>query len=267
MSAGSGGKGKSSGDGLLAVSSVDLTADGQVGIVFSFPLEASGNPDRFEADGLPPDIGINEATDEISGIPAQPGIFLVEVTAFNGFGEGSTSTLELTITPAAGTPVITSALADSGQVGENYSYQIAADENPTSFNASNLPSFLSLDGLTGDVSGTLDVPGSHEIELSANNSIGTGGVSVFTLIVFAASDAPVITSSTTVFGMANASLNYQITADNDPLTFFADNLLAGLSIDEDTGEISGTPLTPGNSMRRSGLRIPQGPVTWSRLRS
>ena len=245
LSAGSGGKGKNAGGGVVAASSVDVTADGQVAVAFSFSLEASGNPDRFEAEGLPPHLGINEATGEISGIPALPGIFLIEVTAFNDFGQGSTSTLELTIAPAAGTPLITSALADSGQVGENYSYQITADENPTSFNASNLPSFLSLDGSTGDVSGTLDAPGSHEIELSANNSIGTGGVSVFTLIVFAASDAPVITSSTTVFGMANASLNYQITADNDPLTFFADNLLAGLSIDEDTGEISGTPLTPG----------------------
>ncbi len=258
LSAGSGGKGKSSGDGLLAVSSVDLTADGQVGIVFGFPLEASGNPDRFEADGLPPDLGINEATGEISGIPAQPGIFLVEVTAFNDSGEGSTSTLELTIEPAAGTPVITSALADSGQVGENYSYQIAADENPTSFNASNLPSFLNLDGSTGDVSGTLDAPGSYKIELSANNSIGTGGVSVFTLTVFAASDAPVITSSTTVFGMANEDLNYQITADNDPLTFFADNLPAGLSIDEDTGEISGTPLTPGEFDAQTGAENSAG---------
>lgn len=58
---------------------------------------------------------------------------------------------------------------------------------------------------------------------------------------------PVITSALVVSGQANAAFRYQITASNNPTSFNATGLPAGLSIDTTTGTITGTPTTSGTS--------------------
>ena len=96
----------------------------------------------------------------ISGTPTSDGTFPVSVTATNGSGTGS-SPLVITINPAP--PVITSALAASGQEGQPFNYQIAASNSPTNYGATGLPSGLSVDTTMGVISGT--------------PAAGTGGVS------------------------------------------------------------------------------------------
>jgi len=56
---------------------------------------------------------------------------------------------------------------------------------------------------------------------------------------------PVITSELTLAGTETVPLSYQITATNNPTSFNATSLPAGLSVDTNTGLISGTPTTAG----------------------
>jgi hypothetical protein len=63
----------------------------------------------------------------------------------------------------------------------------------------------------------------------------------------AAPVAPVITSSTTANGTTGQAFSYQITASGSPTNFNATGLPAGLSINRNTGVISGTPSSSGSS--------------------
>jgi hypothetical protein len=147
---------------------------------------------------------------------------------------------------SAGTPpTITSPLTASGTVGAAFSYQIAASNNPTSFNATGLPAGLSVNTGTGLISGTPTASGSFSVALSATNSAGTG-TATLALTIAPASGAPTITSALTASGTVGAAFSYQITASNSPTSFNATGLPAGLSVNTGTGLISGTPTASGS---------------------
>jgi endonuclease YncB( thermonuclease family) len=77
------------------------------------------------------------------------------------------------------TPVITSALTANGTYGTAFSYTITASNTPTSFNALNLPAGLTVDTLSGVISGTITAaPGNYTITLEAFNGGGSGTASL-----------------------------------------------------------------------------------------
>jgi len=136
------------------------------------------------------------------------------------------------------TPVVTSTLTASGQVGNPFRYQITASNTPTSFNATGLPAGLSINSNTGEITGTPTAIGTANITLSAINGGGTGSA---TLVLTVTAAAPLITSALTASGRESAAFRYQITATGAPGTFGASGLPAGLSLDAATGVIAGTP--------------------------
>jgi hypothetical protein len=122
-------------------------------------------------------------------------------------------------------------------VGTAFSYQITATNSPTSFGASGLPAGLTVDTVSGLISGTPTGAGTSNVTLSATNSGGTGsGPLTLTVTV-----ALVITSSGTANGTVGTAFSYQITATNSPTSFGASGLPAGLTVDTGSGLISGTP--------------------------
>jgi hypothetical protein len=143
-------------------------------------------------------------------------------------------------------PVITSSLTASGTVGAAFSYQITASNNPTSFNATGLPAGLSVNTTSGVISGTPTAAGSFSVTISATNAGGTGSATLSLTIGQAQQGAPVITSSLTASGTVGAAFSYQITASNNPTSFNATGLPAGLSVNTTTGVISGTPTAAGS---------------------
>jgi hypothetical protein len=78
---------------------------------------------------------------------------------------------DISLSPA---PVITSATVASATAGSPFSYQILASNSPTSFNALDLPSGLSVSPATGLISGTPQTPGQFNVTISASNAAGTG---------------------------------------------------------------------------------------------
>ncbi|MGA1130270.1 MAG: putative Ig domain-containing protein, partial [Chthoniobacterales bacterium] len=156
------------------------------------------------------------------------------------------SSLQLTGsgTPATPSPVITVSGPATATALQAFTYQIQASENPTSYAASGLPEGLSVNTSTGVISGTPTTPGTYTVGLTATNAAGDG-TATLTIIVDANPDAPTITSNLITSGQINSAFAYQITASNNPASYTAANLPAGLSINTSTGLISGTPTEGG----------------------
>ena len=91
-------------------------------------------------------------------------------------------------------PAITSSTSASGTVGSSFSYSITASGTPTSYNASSLPSGLSVNTSTGVISGTPSSAGTFTSSISASNTSGTGSAS---LRITIAKATPAIISSPT----------------------------------------------------------------------
>ncbi len=219
------------------------TASGTVGIAFSYQITATNAPTSYGAAGLPAGLAVNSGTGLISGTPTGTGTSTVTLSATNSGGTGN-ATLTLTINNPA-SPVITSTTTASGTVGVAFSYQITATNSPTSFGATGLPAGLSVNSASGLISGTPTAAGASMVTLSATNAGGTGNATL-TLTVNPA--PPVMTSATTATGTVGSVFSYQITATNTPTNYGASGLPGGLTVNANTGAITGTPTAAGTSM-------------------
>ncbi len=94
--------------------------------------------------------------------------------------------VQVTITVSPGAPGITSAATANGTFGAAFSYQITATGTPTSFGASGLPAGLSVDNVTGLISGTAGAGGIFNATVTASNAGGTGMASLTITIAPAA---------------------------------------------------------------------------------
>lgn len=88
-------------------------------------------------------------------------------------------------------PAITSSTSASATVGTVFTYSITASGAPTSYNASSLPSGLSVNTSTGVISGTPSSAGTFTSSISASNTAGTGQAS---LRITVAKGVPTITT-------------------------------------------------------------------------
>jgi len=144
-------------------------------------------------------------------------------------------------------PVITSALNVAGIVGVPITpYQITATgTDPITYNATNLPNGLTYNAATHTISGTPTTAQEKNVNLTADNMVGTDNkILVFSIIN--AGTAPVITGHLTAKTTVNQPFSYTITAiGSTPITYNATNLPNGLSFNATTHEITGIPTSTG----------------------
>jgi hypothetical protein len=216
---------------------------GTAGSSFVYQIVASNGPTAYNASGLPGGLSINTSTGEITGIPTGPGTSLVTISASNAAGIGN-ATLTLSIAAAAPAPVITSATSASATEGAGFTYQIIASNHPTGYSASGLPTGLTINTTTGAITGTPTAAGSSPVTISASNASGTGSA---TLTITTAAAAPTITSAASASATVGETFTYQITASNNPSSYNASGLPAGLTVNTTSGAITGTPSATGAS--------------------
>jgi hypothetical protein len=225
-----------------------LSATAQQGSVFAgYTITATGPATSFAAAGLPTGLTVNATTGAISGTPTgeDGGNLTVEISASNPAGTGTANlVLAYTAKPHICTDATlatrTTTLAATGGKSVAFSYQLYADNSPTSFAATGLPTGLSINTTTGLISGTVNGITSntnYTVNVTATNAAGTSTAAILTLTFVV---APVVSGDVTTSFEGN-SFSYAIVVANTASSYAATGLPAGLSIDTTTGIISGVP--------------------------
>jgi hypothetical protein len=118
---------------------------------------------------------VNPTNGLIQGTPLESGTFVVPLGTVSLCGSAGTN-LVLTVTSSI--PVITSALTASGTEQAAFNYHIHGSDTPTSFGAANLPQGLSVDPVTGIISGSPVYAGNYAVTISASNTWGVGSANL-----------------------------------------------------------------------------------------
>ena len=217
-----------------------LTATTTTSTALNYTILGTGSPTSFNATNMPAGLSINTSTGALTGTVTTAGTYSIAINATNVWGTAA-NTLVLTVNPPA--PAINSTLTASASTTSAFSYQITATNSPTSFNATGLPTGLSVDTTLGVISGTPTQVGIFNVTISATNVTGTGSATL--VLTVTTPGAPAISSATTATGSAGTAFSYSIVANNAPTGYAATGLPPGLTLNTTSGVISGTPTTSG----------------------
>jgi hypothetical protein len=220
-------------------------AGGLINTAFSCTIQATNAATNYTATGLPAGLALNAVSGAITGTPTTAGTYSVSIGATNTTGttNGTLTIVIYNATPPA--PVITSALNATATAGLGFNYSITATNNPTGYFAIGLPAGLIFDPAGGGISGTPSVTGTFSVTIRAGNSGGTGGATLALTVNTFTPQPPIITSALTASGTVGTAFSYATTAINNPASFNATGLPAGLSVNTTNGLISGTPSAAG----------------------
>ncbi len=235
-----------------------------VGEAFSFtPTNTEGPIDFWEAvRGLPAWANYNTVTGEISGTPSRSdygvssevtvfahGIEIEILRGLRGVG-AHTFTIDVGINPPEVADINESFSVATGQA---FSFTPTnTGEQEDNWEADNLPSWLSLNSNTGEISGTPTTIAVHEgIVIRAVNPGGSADTGAFTVNVVAQVAIPALSGTPT---NAEVAVNYSFTPNNigGAVNQWGVNgtLPSGLSFNN--GTISGAPTAAGTF---SGIEI------------
>ncbi|WP_082677939.1 putative Ig domain-containing protein [Leucobacter chromiiresistens] len=211
-------------------------------------LQAAGTPAPVylvTAGELPQGVSLNPITGAFSGSPTTAGEYAFTVTATNGVGADATREFSGVVDQA---PVWNAHEGLALQTGVDVSTTFTASGTPTptySILAGSLPEGLTLNETTGEITGTPTAPGSYSVTLGASNGIGDPVPLELTGVV---TDAPVWVDRTIGDLRVGAAFTDGVFAQGTPAATYSvtsGTLPAGLSLNELTGAITGTPTQSG----------------------
>jgi hypothetical protein len=208
-------------------------------------IPAGGDGDyTWSVTGMPAGMRLDPNTGVVSGTPTVVASGSATVTLSDGRGDPP-SVQSFTLNIVA-TPTITTASLPAGDIGVPYAVfsTNAGGTTPLVWSASNLPAGLAINSLTGVISGTPTAVGTKMVSVTLTDAAGATDVNAYTLVV---NNLPTITTVSLAPWTINQPYLAQVsaTAGSTPYFWTASNLPAGLTIDAQTGVITGTATTSG----------------------
>lgn len=232
-------------------------ANGIKGVAYTgATLAATGTASiTWSATGLPAGLTLS-AAGVLSGTPTVSGTFTVAVAATNAAGTAKKN-LTLTIYEK---PAITTASLLNGSRGARYSQTLkASGTTPITWRVANgsLPAGLTL-STVGAITGTPTTAGKFTFTVEAENTLLNYkyiDTKEYTIEIW---QAPSITTKSPPFGVVGKEYNYQLAATGYPQNFkweltMKSSLPKGLTLNKDTGLISGTPTEIGTT--QFGIKV------------
>jgi large repetitive protein len=222
--------------------------DGTVTAAYSQTLAATGGDGAYTwtitSAALP--AGLSLAADgKISGTPSAEESRTFTVKAADATGRSATAELTLSVA----TPVVigTTSLA-SGLVGEAYGQTLSASGgvSPYTWQVTGLPGGLSVDPATGEITGTPSESGAFTFSITVTD---TKSRTATTEIAVNMTAAVAITTASLADAVAQTDYSQTVAASGGtaPYQWAATGLPTGLSINADTGVVSGKTLVTKSS--------------------
>ncbi|MEY2483999.1 MAG: hypothetical protein QOK24_2527 [Verrucomicrobiota bacterium] len=179
------------------ITSSTLPSPVEFGDPFTYQITATNAPTSFGVVNLPAGLQFNPATGLINGTSTIAGVFNVTVTAQTAFGTAS-ALVQIVI----GAPRITSSsFVPPVDIGSNFTYQITGSNHPYAFTATGLPAGLSLDPVSGEISGVAELSGQYQVQITATGTTGTASATLVINIRFLDSpDTPLKKLPLTIYG-------------------------------------------------------------------
>src|SRR5579871_3981500 len=223
---------------------------GAVLVAYSQPLSASGGTGTLTwsiaSGSLPGGLSLNTAGG-ITGTPTAAGVFNFTVTATDTVGASNSKSLSLSV--AAGAPIVTSLALPPSTVGAAYSQTLTATGGlppyTWSISSGSLPQGLSLNSSTGVISGTPGIAGSSTFTVTVTGADAASGSATLSIVI-----NPAVSVTTTILSSGTAGMPYSQTLTSSggtgAITWSLDSgtLPDGLSLSS-TGAITGTPTAMG----------------------
>jgi hypothetical protein len=241
----------------LAIVTATLPS-GTVQSTYSANLQASGGTTPYTwsvtVGALPTGLTLNAATGQISGAPTTSGTSAFTVTVTDSAtptAQTKSKQFSILVNPVLS---VSTASLPSGTVGTAYSQQLQSSGGTApimwSVTLGTLPAGLTLNGGTGVISGTPTTPGTFNFTVQAADTSTPQQTATKALSIIVNPAPLAITTTTLPNGTVTVAYNatLQSSGGTAPITWSVTGTLpAGLSLNANTGAITGTPTTAGTS--------------------
>lgn len=156
------------------------SATGTSNVEFNYKIPEDENKYVFVTEGLPDGLNLNPHTGRITGKAESAGQYPVKLKLFDD-GKMTETTLNIKINKNI--PYLKSRRIINAKNGEYVSYEIVGTDNPTTFNAVNLPPGLSVNTASGSITGRPTVAGQYEVKVYLQNNIGVNHQTVYVSVL------------------------------------------------------------------------------------